>query len=110
MKLRFDQNLSYRLVRLLEDIFPESLHVRTLGLEEAEDLVIWNYAINVDCVIVTQDSDYSDWNKLRGAPPRIAWLRCGNTGVDEIHEKLRSAATQILAMQTEVDIEVVEIW
>jgi len=47
---------------------------------------------------------------LRGAPPKIAWLRCGNASVDEIHAKLRSASVQILAMQAENDVEVVEIW
>jgi predicted nuclease of predicted toxin-antitoxin system len=32
MKLLFDQNLSPRLARLLADIFPDSTHVREVGL------------------------------------------------------------------------------
>ena len=43
MKLLFDQNLSPRLTRLLADIYPESIHVRDVGLREADDLVIWEY-------------------------------------------------------------------
>ncbi len=85
MKLLFDQNLSHRLVKLLDDLFPGSQHVRALGLAEADDLAIWEYAVAHDFIIVTQDSDYSDWNKLRGAPPKIVWLRCGNAARDEIH-------------------------
>ena len=37
MKLLFDQNLSHRLSKLLEDIFPDSQHVRDRGLKETSD-------------------------------------------------------------------------
>jgi predicted nuclease of predicted toxin-antitoxin system len=110
MKLLLDQNLSHRLIDVLDDLFPGSLHVRLLGLAEADDLTIWNYARDHDLVIVTQDSDYSDWNKLRGVPPRIIWLRCGNATVDQIHLKLRSAATRIHLLHTDPEVEVVEVW
>lgn len=111
MKLLFDQNLSHRLVGLLEDLFPNSIHVRQIGLHEADDLTIWNHAKGHDLVIVPQDSDYADWNKIRGVPPRIVWLRCGNASVDEIHAKLRAAAERILLISAEqVEVEIVEIW
>ncbi|MEI7553723.1 DUF5615 family PIN-like protein [Candidatus Chlorohelix sp.] len=32
MKLLFDQNLSPRLVNMLEDLYPDSLHVSAVGL------------------------------------------------------------------------------
>ena len=110
MRLLFDQDLSHRLISALEDLFPNSVHVRLLGLAEADDLAIWHHAIEHDLVIVTQDSDYSEWNKLRGAPPKIVWLRCGNTSVDQMNAKLRKAADQILEMERDSDIEVVEVW
>lgn len=110
MTLLFDQNLSHRLLIALEDLFPGSLHVRLLGMSEADDLAIWDYAKAHNLVIVTQDSDYSDWNKLRGAPPKIVWLRCGNASVDQIHSKLRNAADRIGTMDTDPAIEVVEVW
>ena len=37
MNLRFDQNLSYRLVRSLADIFPHSNHGRDVGFGSADD-------------------------------------------------------------------------
>ena len=110
MRLLFDQNLSHRLLVALEDIFPGSLHVRLLGMAEVDDLAIWNYALAHHLVIVTQDADYSDWNKLRGAPPKIVWLRCGNASVDEIHSKLRSAAERIRLLDTDIEVEIVEVW
>ncbi len=110
MRLLFDQNLSHRLVAALDDIFPDSSHVRLLGMAEADDLTIWNYAKANHLVIVTQDSDYSDWNKLRGVPPKIVWLRCGNASVDQIQQKLRRAADRINTMDSHAGVEVVEVW
>lgn len=110
MRLLFDQNRSHRLLPALEDPFPGSLHVRSVGLSEADDLSIWSYAKDHHLVIVTQDSDYSDWNKLRGSPPKIVWLRCGNASTDHIHSKLRHAADRILALDSDPEVEVVEVW
>jgi len=111
MKLLLDQNLSHRLVVLLADLFPDSLHVKTVGLADADDTTIWNYAKEHGLVIVTQDSDYSDWNKLRGAPPMIIWLRCGNASTNQIHQKIRHAAERIhCLMIPAAEVEVVEIW
>jgi Domain of unknown function (DUF5615) len=42
MKLLFDENLSLKLVRLLDDLFPESVHVRDVGLKAADDSVYGN--------------------------------------------------------------------
>ncbi len=35
MKLLFDQNISYRLIKRIQDIFPEAKQVKELGLENA---------------------------------------------------------------------------
>jgi predicted nuclease of predicted toxin-antitoxin system len=111
MKLLFDQNLSHRLIPLLEDLFPESVHVRKIGLHEASDYEIWAYAKEHSFAIVTQDSDYADWNKIQGAPPKIIWLRCGNASVDQIHSLIRNAAEQIFVMKREeAEVDVIEIW
>jgi predicted nuclease of predicted toxin-antitoxin system len=111
MKLLFDQNLSHRLVVALEDVFAGSQHVRAIGLAEADDLAVWNYAIRNDFVIVTQDSDYADWNKLLGTPPWIVWVRCGNASTDTIEKKLRSAVDLIRLLETESrHVEVIEVW
>jgi predicted nuclease of predicted toxin-antitoxin system len=58
MKLLFDQNLSHRLVERLNDIYPDSTHVREVGLRDADDLVIWQYAGAHGYAIVSKDSDF----------------------------------------------------
>ena len=110
MRLLLDQNLSHRLLRDLADLFPGSLHVRFIELAEAEDLRIWEYAIANSLTIVTQDADYSDWNKLRGSPPKIIWIRCGNASVTEISLKLRDAADRILTLEADPEVEIIEVW
>lgn len=44
MKLLLDENLAPRLAARLQDVFPESLHVRDAGLASASDLEVWNHA------------------------------------------------------------------
>lgn len=70
MKLLFDQNLSWRLVAELRDLFPESLHVRNVGLDRVTDEDVWKYAIANDFVIISKDSDFEQGNFL----PQIAQM------------------------------------
>jgi len=93
MKLLFDQNLSFRLCRLLADIFPNSSQVRLLGMAEADDLTIWNYAKANGFVLVSQDADFADMSTLYGPPPKVIWLRCGNQPTHEIEGRLRVHAS-----------------
>lgn len=79
MKLLFDHHLSRKLVGRLADIFPNSSHVVFHGLDSANDIDIWHFAQGDDFTIVTKDSDFNDVAALRGAPPKIIWLRVGNS-------------------------------
>jgi predicted nuclease of predicted toxin-antitoxin system len=53
VKLLFDENLSPRLVVRLADLYPDSVHVRDVGLERAKDEAAWSYARENDLMIVT---------------------------------------------------------
>lgn len=89
MRLLFDQNLSPRLVKLLADVFPESNHVFPLGLDQAEDTMVWEYARDEGFMLVTKDADFGDLSILRGFPPKVIWLRRGNCKTSDIEELLR---------------------
>jgi len=90
MKLLFDENLSFKLSARLQDIFPDSKHVRNLGLEQADDSAIWTLARNKNFTIVTKDSDFNDISVIRGYPPHIVWLRSGNSRVDHMEAIIRT--------------------
>ena len=88
MILLFDQNLSFKIVQKVKDIFPGSKHLSDLNLENNYDLDIWKYAKENNYCIVTFDSDFIDLSTLRGFPPKIIWLRMGNTSTENIATKL----------------------
>ena len=79
MNLLFDQNISFRVVRQLQPIFPEARHVKDFDLQFASDASIWAFAAVNGFTIVTLDSDFYDLVTLKGHPPKIIWLRLGNT-------------------------------
>ncbi len=95
MKLLFDHNLSPRLVTILADLYPNSQHVFPLQMDRDEDLLIWDYALQNDYVIVTRDSDYNDLSLIRGFPPKVIWIRRGNCSTKEIETILRSSTQDI---------------
>ncbi|HEX7997021.1 MAG TPA: DUF5615 family PIN-like protein [Pyrinomonadaceae bacterium] len=89
MKLLFDGNLSHKLVWLLADLFPDSIHVRDVGLETADDSVVWDYAKDDDLMIVSKDSDMHQRSFVFGHPPKIIWVRLGNCSTADIEKLLR---------------------
>ncbi len=95
MRLLFDQNLSPQLPRLLSDLYPGSVHVREVGMREADDSEIWSYALRNDFVIVSKDSDFQQQSLLFGPPPKFVWLRMGNCSTGDVFEVIRKFADAI---------------
>jgi predicted nuclease of predicted toxin-antitoxin system len=87
--LLFDQNLSPRLVNLLADIYPGSVHVDRMGLPTAPDREVWDYARQHDYIVVTKDADFSELSLLLGFPPKVIWIRRGNCSTRDIEGLLR---------------------
>lgn len=98
MKLLFDQNLSPFLCARLVDVFPESAHVRDLGLDTADDLAVWDHAGRNGFVIVSKDSDFHERGVLLGAPPKVVWIRRGNCSTDTIERLMRAHVGDIDAL------------
>ena len=67
MKLLFDENLSPKLPRLLATEFPNSLHVRDIGMKGCADEIIWEYAKNNNFTVISKDSDFYQ--------PYLVWMR-----------------------------------
>lgn len=99
MKLLFDENLSYRLVTSLSDLFPGSEQVVTSGLERAQDASVWTYAATKGLTIVSKDWDFLQLSTLRGHPPKVIWLRLGNCPVKRIAEVLRERHLDLLRFE-----------
>ena len=78
MKLLFDENLSPKLPPLVASAFPDSRHVRDLGLKGKTDEEIWAYAGANYFAIISKDKDFYQRALLFGAPPKFIWLCLGN--------------------------------
>ncbi len=98
MKLLFDHYLSPHLVLRLADLYPDSAHVFTLGLDRASDAEVWSFSREKGYTIVTQDADYSDILEAGGFPPKVVWVRRGNRSTNEMETLLRTHREAIEAL------------
>jgi predicted nuclease of predicted toxin-antitoxin system len=110
MKLLFDQNLSFNLCQAVADLFPESNHVRLLGLSEVDDRVLWDYAKANGFTIVSQDADFAEMAALLHSPPKVIWLRAGNQSTMGISALIRRHAELIGAFGNDDDAACLEIY
>lgn len=110
MKLLFDQNLSFRLVEAVAEAFPGSAQVRLLGLEQASDREIWDYARENGFVVVTKDSDFHELCVLYGPPPKIIWLKIGNASTQVVKDGLLKNADELKAALMCEDVYYLELY
>jgi predicted nuclease of predicted toxin-antitoxin system len=89
VKLLLDENLSDRIIHTIVDLYPNSEHVKTLGLINTDDALIWEYAKINAFVIVSKDSDFHQRSLLYGHPPKFIYLRIGNCPTSKITQILR---------------------
>ena len=99
MKLLFDQNLSRFLVERIGSEFKESLHVIELGLDQATDREIWDWAGEHGFTIVSKDSDFRDLAASLVPPPKAIWLRVGNASTEQIEQLLTANSQRILRFE-----------
>jgi predicted nuclease of predicted toxin-antitoxin system len=90
MKLLLDENLSDRIVGKIIDLYPDSQHVKTLGLLNTDDFLIWEFAKFNDFVVVSKDSDFHQRSLLYGHPPKFIYLRIDNSPTSKIVEIVRN--------------------
>ncbi|AHM59090.1 hypothetical protein D770_04115 [Flammeovirgaceae bacterium 311] len=109
MTLLFDQNISPKIVKHLEDTFTGAQQVRHLGLEDASDIEIFEYAKRNGYAIVTFDSDFVDLNVLKGFPPKIIWLRTGNLTTKSIVELINKNVVPIRNFLQSEEAQILEI-
>ena len=108
--LLFDQNISPRLVERLADLYPGSIHVSMIGLGNALDIEIWQYAYDHDYMIVTKDADFSEFGLLKGFPPKVIWIRRGNCSTREIETILRENYSAISTLSEEPETGILTLF
>jgi predicted nuclease of predicted toxin-antitoxin system len=99
VKLLLDENLSDRIIHRIIDLYPNSEHVKMLGLINTDDVVIWEYAKTNGFVIVSKDSDFHQRSLLYGHPPKFIYLRVGNCPTSKITQILRDNLDTIIQFE-----------
>jgi len=95
VRILLDENISRRLVSRLQTRFEAVEHVASLGLTQASDETIWEYAKEHSLIIVSKDSDFHQRSFVRGHPPKVVWLRVGNCTTERVAEAILLAADSI---------------
>jgi predicted nuclease of predicted toxin-antitoxin system len=108
--LLFDQNISPRLVDRLEDMYPGAVHVSMVGMGNALDMEIWQYAYDNDHIIVTKDADFSELGLIKGFPPKIVWIRRGNCSTRDIELMLRENFSAIGALSDDPETGILTLF
>jgi predicted nuclease of predicted toxin-antitoxin system len=109
MKLLLDENIPPTLAKALSSVYPGSAHVHHCGLGAADDGLIWARAKEHGYVIVTKDADYEEFSMLKGAPPKVIWLRTGNCTTQHLEKLMRQREAEIerfLASETDAILEI----
>lgn len=109
MNFLLDQNISFRVAAFLTNTFENVKQVRELDLTDATDLDIWSYAFKNNFTIITFDSDFIDLANLKGSPPKVIWLRFGNSSNLKIANKLLSKSFEIKEFVANPEIAFLEI-
>ncbi|MBX2929530.1 MAG: DUF5615 family PIN-like protein [Saprospiraceae bacterium] len=93
--LLLDNNLSPKLAKKLKSVFPGIAHVMDFGLEDKDDREVWNCATQNQLHILTKDEDFVHLVHLRGFPPKVIRLVCGNVSTAYIENLLMREASAI---------------
>lgn len=104
MRLLFDENLSPRLGKLLEDVYPGSESVLRIGLSGRPDPEVWRYAVERGMMVVGKDSDFIERAMLSSLGGKFVWLRMGNCSTETAHLVLRAAWDRLQAFEASENV------
>jgi predicted nuclease of predicted toxin-antitoxin system len=92
-----DAHLPPRLAKWVSSSFQlECEPLRELGLRDAQDIQIFERARKDNVIVMTKDKDFADLVAHKGPPPKVIWLRCGNTSEDKLKEILKNHLLETL--------------
>ena len=95
MKFLLDENLSPRLAPQLASLFGVLTHVRDIGLQRADDKVIWEWAKVNAYTVITADSDFVARSQRFGWAPKVIHIEQCDCPFRVIENVLRRNAVRI---------------
>jgi len=83
---------------ILRQFEVDVVHVRDLGLREAEDPAIFDKARRAKAVVLTKDEDFVALVERLNPPPQVIWLTCGNVSNARLKKILTAGLPEAIAM------------
>ena len=98
MILWLDAHVSPKLCRWIQrECGVDAVHVRDLGLREAEDPEIFDKAREAK-VVLSKDDDFVSLVERLGPPPQVVWLTCGKVSNARLKKILSAGLPEALGM------------
>ena len=111
MKLLLDANISWRIIKLVENDFSDCLHAKDIKITQpVKDLEIWNLQNKTTLPYLTHDDDFEKLLLLKGAPPKVIILKTFNKNTKQIAELLISKREIIESFISNQDLMILEIY
>ena len=111
MFLLLDNHLSFRLPDLLNSTYADLHHVKEFQLEKASDNKIWDFAKqHTNAAIVTKDMDFYHLLNRYGPPPKLIWIRTGNSTTRQIAELLLNQSVKIHHFVSSSTLSLLELY
>lgn len=108
MRFLVDAQLPPALARYLCDTGHQAEHVYDIGMGEASDRKIWNYAIQNNAVIITKDEDFVYLSSTSSDTPSVVWVRVGNIGKQALLRWMEPLMIRIIS-EIETGEKIIEI-
>jgi predicted nuclease of predicted toxin-antitoxin system len=97
VKFLVDNQLPQALCRFLNDRRHECTHVLEVGLDEAKDPTIWQYACDNSAVLIAKDEDFLLYATRTDPGTAFVWVRLRNCRNAELIAAFERALPSILA-------------
>ncbi|HKO77938.1 MAG TPA: DUF5615 family PIN-like protein [Flavobacterium sp.] len=111
MKFLLDENLSWRMIKMLEPISKEIVHVSDLKITQpADDISIWNYAKKNGFTIISKDDDFEKIVLLRKAPPKLIYLKTYNLDTKKLVDLILENKDKISQFVNSKENDIFEIY
>lgn len=111
MKLLLDANISWRIIKLVENDFSDCLHAKDIKVNQpAKDIEIWEFSKQNNFTVLTHDDDFEKLLLLKGAPPKVIILKTFNKNTKEIAELLIAKKEIIESFVSNNELMILEIY
>jgi predicted nuclease of predicted toxin-antitoxin system len=90
-----DQMLPIRLANDLLKDFPGTVHVKSVGLSDSDDVAIAEFADEHGLAVLSKDSDFDQLASLEGSPRKAVRIAVGNVPNDELLQIIQDRASTL---------------